>query len=93
MLSPIKNTKIYEKVIEQIKDMVKKGEIKSGDKLPPERDLAEQLQVSRTSVREALRSMEMLGLVESRQGGGNFIKNNLEIYGVNLTTRKKKMIK
>lgn len=78
MLSPIKNTKIYEKVIDQIKEMVKTGEIKSGDKLPPERELAEQLAVSRTSIREALRSLEMLGLVECRQGEGNFIKDNLE---------------
>lgn len=78
MLSPIKNTKIYEKVIEQIKDLVRKGELKSGDRLPAERYLSEQLQVSRTSVREAIRSLEMLGLVESRQGEGNFIKSNFE---------------
>lgn len=78
MLSPIKNTKIYEKIIEQIKDLVRKGELKSGDRLPSERDLSEQLQVSRTSVREALRALEMLGLVESKQGEGNFINCNFE---------------
>lgn len=78
MLSPVKNTKIYEIVMEQIKDIVKKGELKSGDKLPSERDLCEELQVSRTSVREALKALEMLGLVESRHGEGNFIKDNFE---------------
>ena len=78
MLSPIKNTKVYEKVIEQVKDLVKSGELKSGDKLPPERDLSEQLQVSRTSIREALRALEMLGLVETKQGEGNFIKTDFE---------------
>ncbi|MDP4146131.1 MAG: FadR/GntR family transcriptional regulator [Bacillota bacterium] len=78
MLSPIKNTKIYEKVMEQIKDIVKKGELKSGDKLPSERDLSEQLKVSRTSVREAIRALEMLGLIEARHGEGNFINDNFE---------------
>lgn len=78
MLSPIKNAKIYEKVMEQIKGLVKKGSLKSGDKLPSERDLCDQLQVSRTSVREAMRALEMLGLVEAKHGEGNYINNNLE---------------
>lgn len=78
MLSPIKNTKIYEKVMEEIKDLVRSGYFKRGDKLPSERDLSEQLQVSRSSVREALKVLEMLGLIESRQGEGNFINDSLE---------------
>ncbi|MDP4178382.1 MAG: FadR/GntR family transcriptional regulator [Bacillota bacterium] len=78
MLNPIKSTKIYEKVMEEIKDLVKKGDLKKGDKLPSERDLSEQLQVSRTSVREALRILEMFGFIEVRHGEGNFINDNLE---------------
>lgn len=78
MLSPIKSTKIYKKVMDQIKDIVTNGELKRGDKLPSERDLGEQLQVSRTSVREALKALETLGLIEVRHGEGNYIKDNFE---------------
>jgi len=78
MFTPIKNKRVYEQVIEQIQDMIIKGKLNKGDKLISERELAEQLQVSRTSVREAIRSLEIIGLVESRQGEGNFISGNLE---------------
>ncbi|OFI06061.1 HTH-type transcriptional regulator LutR [Clostridium acetireducens DSM 10703] len=78
MFSPIKNTKVYEKVIEQIKEMIAKGTFKKGDKLPSEREMAESLKVSRTSIREALRELEIMGIIESRQGEGNFIKDNFE---------------
>lgn len=76
MFSPVKNKKVYEEVVEQIKDMIYKGVLKRGDKLPSERELVEKLQVSRTSVREAIRSLEIIGLIESRQGEGNFIKDS-----------------
>ncbi len=78
MLSPVKSTKIYEMVMEQIKDIVKKGEVKSGDKLPPERYLSEKLEVSRSSIREALKTLQILGLIETRHGDGNFINSNFE---------------
>jgi DNA-binding FadR family transcriptional regulator len=78
MLSPVKSSKIYEIVMEQIKDIVKKGELKSGDRLPSERELAEKLEVSRASVREALKALKMLGLIETKHGGGNFINYNFE---------------
>jgi GntR family transcriptional repressor for pyruvate dehydrogenase complex len=78
MFTPIKNTRVYEQVVEQIKRMIIDGTLKKGDKLPTERDLAEELQVSRTSVREALRALDVIGLVESRQGAGNYIKENFE---------------
>lgn len=78
MLSPVKSTKIYEMVMEQIKDIVKKGEVKSGDKLPPERYLSEKLEVSRSSIREALKILRILGLIETRHGDGNFINDNFE---------------
>lgn len=84
MLSPVKSTKIYEIVIEQIKEIVKRGELKSGDKLPSERDLCEKLEVSRASVREALKSLQMLGLIESKHGKGILSMKNLKIVCLNL---------
>lgn len=78
MFTPVKNQKVYEVVIEQIKEMIKTGKLKKGDKLPPERELVEELKVSRASIREALRALEILGLVEARHGDGNFIKKNFE---------------
>lgn len=76
MFTPIKNTKVYEQVINQIKEMIQDGTLKRGDKLPSERDLVEQLQVSRTSIREALRVLEIVGIVECKQGEGNFIRTD-----------------
>jgi len=78
MLSPVKSTKVYEMVMEQIKDLVKKGELKSGDRLPSERELCEKLEVSRASIREALKALQMLGLIETKHGEGNFINENFE---------------
>jgi GntR family transcriptional repressor for pyruvate dehydrogenase complex len=73
-LAPIKSTRIYEEIIRQVKQMIGEGRLKSGDRLPPERDLAEKFVVSRTSVREALRALESLGLVEIRPGEGTFVR-------------------
>ncbi|MCB2296269.1 FadR/GntR family transcriptional regulator [Clostridium tagluense] len=78
MFSPIKNTKVYEQVIAQIKDMIDKGILKKGDKLPSERNLVQQLMVSRASIREALRALEVIGLIECRQGEGNYIKTSFQ---------------
>lgn len=78
MFKPIKNKKVYEFVIEQIQEMLLDGRLKKGDRLPSERELTEQLSVSRTSIREAMRALEILGLVESRQGEGNFISGDLD---------------
>jgi GntR family transcriptional repressor for pyruvate dehydrogenase complex len=73
-IEPIKSTRIYEEIVRQIKLMIGEGRLKSGDQLPPERDLAEKFVVSRTSVREALRALESLGLVEIRPGEGTFVR-------------------
>lgn len=78
MFEPVRNQKVYELVIEQIKTMIVSGELKRGDRLPPERELVEQLRVSRTSVREAMRALQIIGLVECRQGGGNYIRESFE---------------
>lgn len=78
MFTPIKNTKVYEQVVDQIKQMIIDGTLKKGDKLPTERELSEALQVSRASVREAIKALEVIGLLESKQGAGNYIKENFE---------------
>ena len=73
-IEPIKSTRIYEEIVRQVKQMIAEGRVKSGDRLPPERDLAEKFVVSRTSVREALRALESLGLIEIRPGEGTFVR-------------------
>ncbi|ADY55979.1 transcriptional regulator, GntR family [Syntrophobotulus glycolicus DSM 8271] len=73
-LRPVKTRRIYEEVVEQIRMLVSEGHLKPGDRLPSERDLAERLQVSRASVREALSALEMMGLLEIRSGEGTYIK-------------------
>lgn len=73
MFKPIKKAKVYEEIVAKIKEMVEKGRFKSGDQLPVERELAEVFRVSRSSVREALRSLESQGFIESRQGDGTYI--------------------
>ncbi|HEY9279792.1 MAG TPA: winged helix-turn-helix domain-containing protein, partial [Eoetvoesiella sp.] len=68
--APIKAKRAFEQVCEQIRREVAAGTLRPGDRLPPERELAEQLGVSRTAIREALRSLENAGLVQCQQGMG-----------------------
>lgn len=72
---PIKTRRIYEEIVDQIKELISKGNLHPGDKLLSERELAEHLCVSRASVREALRSLEMMGLLEIRPGEGTYIRD------------------
>lgn len=65
--------KAYARVIEKVKKMILSGELKPGEKLSPEREFAEKLGVSRNSVREAIRIMDMMGIVSSQQGSGNYV--------------------
>jgi GntR family transcriptional repressor for pyruvate dehydrogenase complex len=73
MLKAIKKTRIHEEVVTQVHELIREGRFKAGDQLPSERELAETFQVSRTSVREALRALETQGLIISRTGTGNFV--------------------
>jgi GntR family transcriptional repressor for pyruvate dehydrogenase complex len=73
-IAPIRSTRIYEEIVRQVKAMIAEGRLKSGDRLPPERDLAAKFVVSRTSVREALRALESLGFIEIRPGEGTFVR-------------------
>src|ERR1043165_909987 len=65
--------RLYEQVAGQVTELVTRGEFKPGDRLPPERDLAKLLGVSRPTVREAMIALEIAGLVEVRVGAGAFV--------------------
>lgn len=71
----IKPKKIYEEVSEAILTMIKNGTLKPGDKLLPVHQLAEQFQVGRSAVREALSALRAMGLIEMKQGEGTYVKN------------------
>jgi len=71
----VRRTKIYEQVAQQLQRMFRDGLVKPGEKLPPERELAEMLQVSRGSLRDAIRTLELMGLVEPRQGEGTVVRD------------------
>jgi len=68
----IRRQKVYEAVAEQIERLILR-KLKPGDKLPSERELADMLKVSRSSIRDAIRSLELMGLVEPRQGAGTIV--------------------
>ncbi|MFJ7951865.1 FadR/GntR family transcriptional regulator [Lysinibacillus sp. NPDC096418] len=71
---PQPKKKAYQVIVDQIREYFLNGELQPGDKLPTERELASRFSVSRTSVREALRKLEIKGIIEIKQGSGSFIK-------------------
>jgi GntR family transcriptional repressor for pyruvate dehydrogenase complex len=68
-------SRLYEQIVQQIEESILKGTLKTGDQLPAERELAQQFGVSRTAVREAIKSLSEKGLVEAYSGRGTFITN------------------
>ncbi len=68
-----KRARVTEEIVRAIQGRISRGELKPGDQLPPERQLATLFRASRGSIREALRALELSGLIRSRQGGGNFV--------------------
>jgi GntR family transcriptional repressor for pyruvate dehydrogenase complex len=60
--------------LEQLVEMITSGEVGPGDRLPTERNLTTRLGLSRSTVREAIRSLELLGVVDSRQGDGTYVR-------------------
>jgi GntR family transcriptional repressor for pyruvate dehydrogenase complex len=75
---PVKNENIYMLVINQVRDLIKNGDILPGDKLPSERKLTELLSVSRATVRQATSALSALGIVEVKQGRGNYIVESID---------------
>ncbi|MCP5073837.1 MAG: FCD domain-containing protein, partial [Rhodobacteraceae bacterium] len=71
--SAVKVTRVSDSIVNQIEAMILEGSLKPGERLPPERALAEKLSVSRPSLREALMILESRGLLQSKRGGGTFV--------------------
>jgi len=69
----VRTSRLYEQIVRQIEESVLNGSLKPGDQLPAERDLAQRLGVSRTAVREAVKTLREKGLVEAYSGRGTFI--------------------
>lgn len=76
MYSTIHASRLYEQISQQIQNLILAGSLRPGDKLPPERELAEQFGVSRTAVREAVKALREKGLVEIQPGRGTFITDS-----------------
>jgi GntR family transcriptional regulator, transcriptional repressor for pyruvate dehydrogenase complex len=71
----IPQSKVYIETIKQIQKIIYNDSLQPGDKIPSERELSDRLKVGRSSVREALRALELLGLIETRRGEGTFVKD------------------
>jgi GntR family transcriptional repressor for pyruvate dehydrogenase complex len=69
----VRTSRLYEQIVQQIEESIVKGDLKPGDQLPAERDLAQRFGVSRTAVREAVKALREKGLVEAYSGRGTFI--------------------
>ena len=74
-IKSIQTKKIYKNIVEQIIMLIREGSLKSGDRLPSERTLAEMFDVSRASLREALSVMEIVGIIDIRPGEGSFVSD------------------
>lgn len=74
MVKPIKKINVAEQAINKIYELVKEKNLKAGDRLPPERELVKILEISRSSLREAIRALEMIGVINVTQGRGMVIE-------------------
>ncbi|CAM4208278.1 GntR family transcriptional regulator [Bacillus manliponensis] len=70
--------KVYLEIVKKIRSIIEEDGLGAGDRLPSERELSARLNVGRSSVREALRALELVGLIETRRGEGTFIRNFYE---------------
>ncbi|MDR2434788.1 MAG: FadR family transcriptional regulator [Treponema sp.] len=75
MFGLLQHKRISEEVVDMIIQRIRTGDLEVGQKLPPERILAEEMGVSRTSLREALRALESMGYIHSVTGGGNYVNS------------------
>jgi GntR family transcriptional repressor for pyruvate dehydrogenase complex len=76
-LEPIQRETVMDMVAHRIEQLVRRGDLRAGDRLPPEPELAQMLRVSRGSLREALKGLMYLGLIKSRAGDGTYIRSSL----------------
>ncbi len=73
IIQPVRSGQTTEQVVARVYELIKRDELKPGDRLPPERELAKQLGISRPSLRAGLSSLISMGVLQSRQGAGTFI--------------------
>jgi len=71
----VRKERRYEQVAEQIQKLIAQGTLKPGDRLPPERELATRFGVARSSIRDAVRTLEVMGILEPRQGAGTVVRD------------------
>ena len=76
MYTPIHSGRLYEQIVAQIETRILNGELRPGDKLPSERELAEQFGVSQTAIREAMKALTQKGLVEIHPGRGTYVTDS-----------------
>ncbi len=74
-LQVVQRSRVYQDVVAHLQALISEGLLKPGDKLPSERDLAQEFQVGRSSIRDAIRILEATGVVKSRQGGGTVVQD------------------
>ena len=74
LLQPVGKARLHDTISLQLNKLIEEGRLAPGDRLPPERELAERFKVSRNSVRDALRTLEARGLIETRQGDGTYVR-------------------
>jgi GntR family transcriptional repressor for pyruvate dehydrogenase complex len=91
MFTPVQTRRTFEEAVEQIAEKVKLGELAVGDRLPSERALAEQMQISRPTLREAVRVLVDSGLIEVRRGAGGGMFVATELVPPELVTRRRQM--
>ncbi|HKQ80286.1 MAG TPA: FadR/GntR family transcriptional regulator [Blastocatellia bacterium] len=76
-VDPIDRSGITELVVQRIKELLERGELKAGSRLPPERELADMLHISRPSLRTALKALSVMGIIHAKPGAGTYIANSL----------------
>ncbi len=86
MLKPIGKQRVAEEIVQQLRTLILRGKYATGEKLPPERKLAEDLGVNRASLREAIKALEQMGLVKTRQGDGTRVLDFMQTAGVELVS-------
>jgi GntR family transcriptional repressor for pyruvate dehydrogenase complex len=83
LLKPIKVKRVSDQAYEQIRDLIFRGQLKPGEQIMPERELAQALGVSRPTIREAIKQLVTMGLLEHRQGQGTFVRSIDDRRGLN----------
>jgi GntR family transcriptional regulator, transcriptional repressor for pyruvate dehydrogenase complex len=92
----VRKERRYEQVAEQIQNLIAQGTLKSGDRLPSERDLAARFRVARSSIRDAVRTLEVMGILEPRQGAGTVVRDlssdSLVVPFASVLVRKRELV-